>query len=417
MNMAQTSFPLPFLPSITWSVTDLTRYLRQLLENDEVLQDLWVQGEISNFSRPSSGHLYFTIKDSGASLRCVMWRNSAMRLQFSPRDGMAVEAHGVISIYEAGGQYQLYADTLRPAGEGALYQEFLRLKAKLEAEGLFDPERKRGIPPQPRRIGIITSPSGAALRDVLNTLRRRYPLVEVFFAPTAVQGEDAPLGIIKAFDLLNQLAQPDVILLVRGGGSIEDLWAFNDEGVARAIAASTAPVISGVGHETDFTIADFVADLRAPTPTAAAELAVPDQADLREALIELEERLERASMGTITDQRWHLQSLQNRLLFYSPLSRLQSERQQIDELANRANMAARHILALEAAQTQALIQRLLSLSPQAVLSRGFAILYDHLGQHIRSITQVSPGDKLRAELIDGSFTATADKILPLADKG
>ena len=415
--MAQFSFPLSFLPPVTWTVTDLTRYLRQLLEEDEALQDLWVQGEISNFSRPSSGHLYFTIKDGGAALRCVIWRNNAARLQFAPRDGMAIEAHGLISIYEAGGQYQLYADTLRPAGEGALYQEFLRLKAKLEAEGLFDPDRKREIPAQPRRIGLITSPSGAALRDVLNTLRRRYPLVEVVLAPSAVQGEEAPGGIVAAFDQLNRLAGPDVILLVRGGGSIEDLWAFNDERVARAIAASAVPVISGVGHETDFTIADFVADLRAPTPTAAAELAVPDQADLRTGLAELQEALERAALDNITDQRWSLQSLHNRLLLYSPRPRLQSERQRVDELSNRAGASIKHFLELEAAHLHALSQRLASLSPQAVMGRGFAILYAQDGRHIRSISQVSHGERLLAKLTDGSFTAQVDEIHPPANEG
>ena len=414
--MAQYSLPFSFQPPVTWTVTDLTRYLRQLLESDEALQDVWVQGEISNFSRPSSGHLYFTIKDSGAALRCVMWRNSAARLQLMPRDGEAVEAHGVISIYEAGGQYQLYADTLRPAGEGALYQEFLRLKAKLEAEGLFDPARKREIPVQPQRIGLITSPTGAALRDMFNTLRRRYPLVEVVLAPTPVQGEEAPGGIVAAFKLLNRLAQPDVILLARGGGSIEDLWAFHDERVARAIAASAAPVICGVGHETDFTIADFVADLRAPTPTAAAELAVPDQADLRADLTDLEEHLGRLALANISDQRWSLKELNNRLLLYSPRPRLLSDRQRVDEMAFRLSAVTRHFLALETARIQGLSQRLASLSPQAVMERGYAILYDQTGHHIRSISQVSPGDRLLAHLTDGSLSAKVEETCPNPNK-
>ena len=209
--------------SAFWTITDLTRYLRELFESDEVLQDVWVQGEVSNFSRPASGHLYFTLKDSSASLRCVMWRNAAMRQSFIPRDGDALEAHGAISIYEAGGQYQLYADIFRPAGEGALYQEFLRLKALLEAEGLFDPERKHPIPYRPVRIGIVTSPTGAALQDMLNTIRRRYPLAEVILAPTPVQGDEAPSGIITALHDIVRLANPDVIILARGGGSIEDL--------------------------------------------------------------------------------------------------------------------------------------------------------------------------------------------------
>ena len=254
---------LPQFPA-SWTVTDLNRYLRQLLESDEHLQDIWVTGEVSNFSRPASGHIYFTLKDSSASLRCVMWRNTAQRQSFLPRDGEAIDVHGAISVYEAGGQYQLYADVFRQAGEGALYQEFLRLKAMLEAEGLFAPERKRPIPTRPNRIGIVTSATGAALQDMLNTLRRRYPLVEVVLAPTPVQGDEAPPKIVAALHDLARLANPDVILLARGGGSIEDLWAFNDEAVARAIAASPVPVITGVGHETDFTIADFVSDLRGP---------------------------------------------------------------------------------------------------------------------------------------------------------
>ena len=246
IRMSQIPLYLPQVPS-SWTVSDLNRYLRELLESDELLQDVWVRGEVSNFTRATSGHLYFTMKDSSASLRCVMWRNTAIRQSFIPRDGDAIEVHGSISVYEAGGQYQLYADILRPAGEGVLYQEFLRLKARLEAEGLFDPERKRPIPPRPQRIGIVTSPTGAALQDILNTLKRRYPLAEVVLAPTPVQGEDAPQGIIKALQDLVRIANPEVIILTRGGGSIEDLWAFNNEQVARTIASSPVPIITGVG--------------------------------------------------------------------------------------------------------------------------------------------------------------------------
>ena len=278
--------PSLFPPS-AWSVADVNRYLRDLLESDHNLNDLWVKGEVSNFSRPRSGHLYFTLKDEKASLRCVMWRNSAQRQAYLPSDGDLVEVHGSVSVYEVAGQYQLYADTIKPLGEGALFQEFLRLKAKLEAEGLFDEERKRPIPIWPSRIGIVTSPTGAALRDMVDTLRRRYPLVEVILAPSAVQGREAPPEIVAGLQNLNRTAAPDVILLARGGGSIEDLWAFNDENVARAITASNAPVITGIGHQTDFTIADFVADLRAPTPTAAAELATPNRDDMQLVLAEV----------------------------------------------------------------------------------------------------------------------------------
>jgi len=255
-----------------WTVSRLTFYIRKLLEENEILQDVWVQGEISNLSRPASGHVYFTLKDPSAALKCVMWKMSAARLNLPLQNGMEVEVHGKIGIYEVSGQYQLYADQIRSVGEGALYQEFMRLKSMLEAEGLFDPERKRPIPLLSHKIGIVTSSTGAALRDMLNTLRRRLPLVEVILAPSPVQGTEAPPAIVKAIQSLI-LQSPDLIIIARGGGSIEDLWAFNDERVVRAVAGSLVPVICGVGHETDFTLSDFAADLRAPTPTAAAELA------------------------------------------------------------------------------------------------------------------------------------------------
>jgi exodeoxyribonuclease VII large subunit len=400
--MAQLSLFSPLPPS-AWSVTDLTRYLRDVLESDELLQDVWVQGEISNFSRPASGHLYFTLKDKGASLRCVMWRNNAARIAAMPRDGDAVEAHGAISIYEVGGQYQLYADLIRPAGEGALYQEFLRLKARLEAEGLFDVERKRPIPEWPRRLGIVTSPTGAALRDMLNTLQRRFPLLEVTLAPTPVQGDEAPSGIVAALQALNQTIQPDIILLARGGGSIEDLWAFNDERVARAIAASAAPVICGVGHETDFTIADFVADLRAPTPTAAAELATPDQLELRDALQELSERLERSIQTNLSTERWTFSALKGRLVQQSPRWRLQTGRQRLDELTRRTYSGLTHTQQLQQAHLSGLRQRLAALSPQGVLQRGYAIVTAASGQIIHSTRQAQPGGTLSVRVTDGEF--------------
>lgn len=258
--------------SVHLTVSQLTFYIRKQLENDPTLQDAWVEGEISNLSRPASGHIYFTLKDKGASLRCMMWKQDAARLRVNLQDGMAVEAHGKITVYEPQGSYQLAVNVIQPKGEGALYQEFLRLKSMLEAEGLFDEERKRPIPDLPRLIGIVTSGTGAALRDMLNTLRRRLPLARVILAPSPVQGVEAPPALVNALNSINK-QKPDVILLARGGGSIEDLWAFNDERVVRAVAGSRSPVICGVGHETDFTLSDFAADLRAPTPTAAAELA------------------------------------------------------------------------------------------------------------------------------------------------
>jgi exodeoxyribonuclease VII large subunit len=406
-RMSQMSLFSPHVP-VSWTVTDLTHYLRELLESDEHLQDVWVTGEVSNFSRPASGHLYFTLKDSNASLRCVMWRNAVLRQSYTPHDGDAIEVHGSISIYELGGQYQLYADLFRPAGEGALYQEFLRLKAMLEAEGLFDPERKRAIPARPKSIGIVTSPTGAALQDMLNTLRRRYPLVEVVLAPTQVQGEDAPPQIIAALQNLARLAHPDVIIMARGGGSIEDLWAFNDEGVARAIVASPVPVITGVGHETDFTIADFVADLRAPTPTAAAELATPNQADLRLDLAELNDRVNRLFQAAANELRWAFRELQNRLERNSPINQIQTESQHVDELARRLNAVTGHLLQLARTQMAGLIQHMSALSPTSVMERGYAIVTNRAGETILQVAQVSAGQALKVQVSDGDFGVHVD---------
>ncbi len=394
-----------FDASPRWTVTNLTRHLRQYLEADPDLQGIWVQGEISNLSRPYSGHIYFTLKDSGASLRCVMWKTEAAHLRFPPQDGMAIEAHGSLGIYEVAGQYQLYADSLRPLGEGTLYQEFLRLKALLEAEGLFEAARKRPIPASPRRIGIVTSPTGAALRDMLNTLRRRMPLAEVTLAPAPVQGDEAPPAMVAALRTLNRVARPEVILLARGGGSIEDLWAFNDERVVRAVSESQAPVITGVGHETDFTLADFAADLRAPTPTAAAELATTITVlDLRQTLIEMAQILE-GSMGALFELQHNLlEGFQNGLRFYSPLRRVQTERQRVDEMSRRGNAAQVHRLELAAARLKGLENRLTALSPLAVLQRGYAVVTKNK-RVVASKSQVQDGDALRVRLRDGEFDA------------
>ncbi len=389
--------------SPTWSVTDLTSYLRDLLESDVNLQDLWVEGEVSNLSRPASGHLYFTLKDRNAALRCVMWRNAVMQQTYLPRDGEAIEIHGSISIYEASGIYQLYGDMIRPAGEGALYQEFLRLKAKLEAEGLFDPQRKRSIPSWPQTIGIITSPTGAALRDILDTIRRRFPPIKVILSPTQVQGDQAPQGILTALRELNHFAKPDVILLARGGGSIEDMMAFNDEQVARAIANSPTPIITGIGHETDFTIADFAADLRAPTPTAAAELATPNQADLRLSLHELNRDIQQSTMDYLLDQHRWLEGLQNRLRLRTPLAQIHRGRQRLDELISRAGKSLGHTTQLNRARLIGLELRLNALNPQAVLERGYAIVTQVDGNLVRSVKQVHPKDDLHVQVSDGKF--------------
>lgn len=396
-------------PSIT--VTDLTRYLRDLLDRDELLHDVWVQGEISNFSRPSSGHLYFTLKDSSAALRCVIWRSMAVRLRLDLQNGLAVEAHGSIGVYERDGQYQLYVDAVRPAGEGALFQEFMRLKSRLEAEGLFDPEHKRPIPARPKQIGIVTSPTGAALQDMLNTLGRRYPLVEVILAPCAVQGDNAPLEIVSALESLCRLAQPDVILLARGGGSLEDLWAFNDERVVRAVANCPVPVITGVGHETDFTLSDFASDLRAPTPTGAAMLATPDRSDLFAELTALLERL-RGSVGFHLDRRrTDMVRVKNRLERVSPEYRIRSDRQRLDDWQERGSRAMANALLLYHARLQGIENRLQALNPSSILKRGFALLEHPGGDLIRSAAQVQPGNELNIRLWDGRLHARVEQAV------
>ncbi|HOF25168.1 MAG TPA: exodeoxyribonuclease VII large subunit [Anaerolineaceae bacterium] len=396
-----------FFQPIVFTVTALNAYLRELLETDEVLQDLWVRGEISNFSQPRSGHLYFTLKDSESAMRCVMWKPSAMRLRFTPADGMLVEAHGAMSIYPAQGQVQLYVDALRPAGEGALYQEFLRLRAQLEAEGLFDPSHKRPLPRLPKHIGVVTSATGAALHDILQTLNRRLPTLRVTVAPTSVQGVEAPAGIIAALKRLNSLPDLDLIILARGGGSIEDLWAFNDEGVARAIFASRYPVISGVGHETDFTIADFVADLRAPTPTGAAELATPiTKEELRAALQGAEAQLTELINRQLEDLKQALQLAQSELRRSSPRLRILNNIQRLDELQGRLERAIQQQLQRKQNNLANASDRLASLNPQAVLKRGYAIITDQAtGQIISHTRQASPWQPVWLQVQDGSIPA------------
>jgi len=385
-----------------WTVSKLTFYIRKLLEENEILQDVWVQGEISNLSRPASGHVYFTLKDSSAALKCVMWKTSALRLGIPLQDGKAVEVHGKIGVYEVSGQYQLYADQIRPVGEGALYQEFMRLKAMLEAEGLFAPERKRPIPMFPRKIGIVTSATGAALRDMLNTLRRRLPLVEVILAPSPVQGIEAPAALVKAIRSLNYQS-PDVILLARGGGSIEDLWAFNDERVVRAVAVSDAPIICGVGHETDFTLCDFAADLRAPTPTAAAELATQITVlELAATVSNLQLRITQSVVEYLNVQKNILASLITQMKYVSPERRIQSERQRVDELTRRAHASLFHHIQLQSTHVKGMQRRLEALNPLAVLARGYAVVTrKEDGGVVSRVAQASAEMKVRVS--DGEF--------------
>ena len=407
-----------FNAPLVFSVSSLNNYLRELLETDEILQDLWVRGEISNFSQPRSGHLYFTLKDSEAQIRCVMWKNAALRLRFSPSDGMQVEAHGAMSVYPAQGQVQLYLDLMRPAGEGALYQEFLRLKARLDAEGLFDPAHKRPLPRLPRHIGVVSSATGAALQDILQTLTRRLPILRVSVAPSPVQGVEAPPGIIAALRQLNQLPDLDLIILARGGGSIEDLWAFNDENVARAVYNSRVPVISGVGHETDFTIVDFVADLRAPTPTAAAELATPITAQelslsLQAALETLDARLD----GRLNTARQGLALAQAELRRASPRAGVQNALQRLDEVHARLERLGRSQLEIRSLRLANAENRLDALNPLAVLRRGFAIITDQTsGSLISRAAQTHPAQGVYLRVQDGTIPAQVTTMPTGAEK-
>ena len=388
--------------SIHLTVSQLTFHIRKQLENDPTLQDVWVEGEISNLSRPASGHIYFTLKDKNASLKCMMWKPDAARLRVNLQDGMAIEAHGRITVYEPQGAYQLAVNLIQPKGEGALYQEFLRLKAMLEAEGLFDIERKRSIPELPRVIGIVTSSTGAALRDMFNTLRRRLPLAQVILAPSPVQGVDAPPALVKAIQLLNYQS-PDVILLARGGGSIEDLWAFNDERVVRAVADSKAPVICGVGHETDFTLCDFAADLRAPTPTAAAELATQTTVDdLYMQLTQRATRITDLTLNLVAEQKVFISTLRSRLKYVSPERRIQSDYQDLDELSRRAFSALTHRIQLQSKHVDGTSKHLQSLNPEGILSRGYAIITrKDDGTVVSKVAQAH--NEMKVRVSDGEF--------------
>jgi len=389
----------------SWSVSELTQYIRELFEIDYRLQEVEVSGEISNFSEARSGHLYFTLKDDKAQLKCVMWRTAAERLRFAPADGDAVVAHGRISIYEAQGVYQLYAEHLEPAGRGSLALAFERLKQKLADEGLFDPAHKKPIPAFPQKIGIVTSADAAALRDILNVLRRRYPLVSVLIAPTLVQGNDAPPQIVRALQWLDGRDDIDTIIIARGGGSMEDLWGFNDEGVVRAIFAARHPIISGVGHEVDFTMTDFVADMRAPTPSAAAELAVPDAADLQPYVAGLQVGLITAVSDHIQQNRWQVQNLVRSLGHLSPRGRLDNNRQRLDHLHGRLEGAMQRMLIERQNRLAVARVGLTAVSPEATLARGYAIVRDGDGRVVRSVQAVSPGDQLNIQVADGDLTA------------
>ena len=389
-----------------YSVSQITRYLKDSLEADFFLNDLWMRGEVSNLTRSAAGHFYFTLKDSASQVRCVMFRPAHGGEHLA--EGGAVIAHGRVSLYEVRGDLQLIADLAQPEGVGELHLELERLKVKLETEGLFQVSRKRPLPVFPKRIGVATSPTGAVWHDIQNIIRRRYPLVELAFAPTPVQGDAAAGGIVDAFDALNAEDDIDLVILARGGGSLEDLWPFNEETVARAIYASRAPVISAVGHETDFTIADMVADCRAPTPSAAAELAAPDRDELMERVESRQRSIFQWVSGDLSDRSRDLDQTSWRLQRYAP--DIPSWRQRVDDLSQSNARALDSYLTMRGERIGALDMRLASLNPASVLARGYAVVQrqDTL-EPVTSVEQVSPGDDLDITVAGGSFPS---RVLP-----
>jgi len=430
----------------------LNRLVRDLLE--DTLPLIWIEGELSNVARPASGHLYFTLKDAGAQVRCAMFRPKSGWLKFRPADGMHVLVRARVGLYEPRGEFQLVAEQMEPAGEGALQREFEQLKARLDAEGLFDPARKRALPLYARRIGVITSATGAAVRDVLSVMSRRWPLAEVDVLPVPVQGREAPPAIVQMLRKASASGRYDVLLLTRGGGSLEDLWAFNDEQVARAIHASAVPVVSAVGHEIDFSIADFVADLRAPTPSAAAELLVPDAFALRRHLQQLQQRLATLQQRRLQSRIQRVDHLLARLQAQRPQARLARDRERLLHLQRRllgvqreqsqrlhnglervhARLLAQHpklrLLLLQRRlgelrlrllqSTERKLERdranlrqsgraLHAVSPLATLERGYAILFDSDGKVLRSSQGIGEGTPLRARLADGELPLSVRK--------
>lgn len=393
----------------------LTSYIRELFEGDDLLADVWVEGEVSNLYRAQSGHAYFTLKDSESVLKCALFRGQAARQRYPLRPGEQIAAHGRITVYERDGAYQLYVDVVQPAGLGLLALQLERLRLQLEAEGLFDEARKRPLPPAPRVIGVVTSPDGAVWHDIQTVLRRRYPLTEVILAPTAVQGERAPEAIVAALAALQLDGQAEVIILARGGGSTEDLWAFNDERVARAVFACRVPVVSGVGHETDWTIVDAVADLRAPTPSAAAELCVPSILDLSERIALLRARVLRDGADDVRTKSSALDRLSERLGRLDPRRQTADRRRTLGELVRRAGQSQTNQTASAATRVAANRDLLRALDPRAVLGRGYAALSTPpMESPVWGADQVSLGQELNVHLMNGTVRARVSRVTPSA---
>lgn len=390
------------------TVSELTKMIKAQLEQPQ-FSSIAVQGEISNFKHHTSGHMYFSLKDEGSKIKAVMFRSRNARLTFAPQDGDTVIVVGSLGVYEPNGEYQIYADQILPMGVGALHLKFEALKQKLADEGLFALERKKKVPFLPRKIGIITSPTGAAVRDCISVIRRRYPKMDVLVIPAVVQGEAGPASIVAALEQAGKRGDLDVIILARGGGSIEELWCFNDEDVARAIAACPIPVISGVGHETDFTIADFVADLRAPTPSAAAEMAVPDYFDLTQTLNQNSKRLIMSVGKLLQDKRQAVAYLTERRVFLRPEERIHREQQRVDEWVSTMVKAITHRISITKQVFENLTGKLDSLSPLAVLSRGYAVCQKMDDSVITDAAQVSCGERVLVRLKAGRLICQVEE--------
>ena len=392
-----------------YSVTELNNYVKRILDNDENLKNVFVTGEISNFKNHYSGHMYMTIKDEGGAIKSVMFSSYASRLKFVPENGMKVIIFGSVSLYNKDGSYQLYITDMQPDGVGALNLAFEQLKEKLSKEGLFNIEFKKAIPQFPKKIGVMTAPDGAAVRDIFSILKRRYPVAEIVFCPVAVQGETAAPSIAKAINLFNEKNAADVLIVGRGGGSLEDLWAFNEEIVARAIFESKIPVISAVGHETDFTIADFVADLRAPTPSAAAELAVPDIFELKAELLGLKQHLSVLMRNLLLSEREKITNFEKQVTLLSPVNKIQNSRQELsnayEKIVNSMNLRLND----EKNKLSVLSGKLNALSPLAVLSRGYSITYNNK-KSVMSVNDIKVNDNIKVKVTDGEILATVTDV-------
>jgi exodeoxyribonuclease VII large subunit len=397
--------------TLVLSVSQLNRYIKMNFDADENLANIFISGEISNFTNHyRTGHLYFTLKDDSAAVRAVMFNSSAKRLKFMPEDGMKVIARGRVSVYEASGQYQLYVDDMQPDGVGALNLAYEQLKEKLQKEGLFSELHKKPLPPYPEKVGVITSPTGAAVRDIINVLGRRFPYAEIVFCPVLVQGEGAHLQLTDAVNLFNSERAADVIIIGRGGGSIEDLWEFNDEGLARAVYNSDIPVISAVGHETDFTICDFVADMRAPTPSAAAELAVPDANELQYALSALKNRMFLNVSSGIADRRSRLEYLTSNGALKSPDEMLSNRSQRLDTAFSKMLSSYENRIGGKKVEFISAATALSKLDPMSVLMRGFAFVSDKSGKNVYSSQALAKGDKINVRFHDGSAVCEVKEI-------